>query len=32
MDKYENHTDKRIKELNERLKKFGNKKNISNGG
>jgi len=28
MDKYENHIDKRIKELHERMRKFGNKKNL----
>jgi hypothetical protein len=32
MDKYEKHTDKRIKELHTRMKKLGNKKNLSNGG
>jgi len=26
MDKYENHIDRRIKELHERMHKFGNKK------
>jgi hypothetical protein len=29
MDKYENHTDKRIKELHARMKKYGTKKNLS---
>ncbi len=28
MDKYENHIDKRIKELHERMRKFRNKKTI----
>jgi hypothetical protein len=28
MDKYENHTEKRIKELHERMNKFGNKKKL----
>jgi len=32
MDKYENHTDKRIRELHERMNKLGNKKNLSYGG
>jgi hypothetical protein len=31
MDKYENHTEKRIKELHDRMKKLGNKKNLTNG-
>jgi hypothetical protein len=31
MDKYENHTDRRIKELHERMRKLGNKKNLTNG-
>jgi hypothetical protein len=31
MDKYEKHTDRRIKELHERMRKFGNKKNLTNG-
>lgn len=26
MDKYENHTEKRIRELHERMRKLGNKK------
>ena len=30
MDKYENHTEKRIRELHERMKKLGNRKNIAN--
>lgn len=30
MDKYEDHTDKRIKELHERMQKLGNKKNLAN--
>jgi hypothetical protein len=30
MDKYENHMEKRIKELHERMRKIGNKKNITN--
>ena len=29
MDKYESHSEKRIRELNERLKKIGNKKNLA---
>lgn len=29
MDKYENHIDRRIKELHERMRKFGNKKKFS---
>jgi hypothetical protein len=29
MDKYENHIDKRIKELHERMKKLGNRKNLA---
>jgi len=29
MDKYESHTDKRIRELHERMRKLGNKKNLS---
>ena len=29
MDIYENHTEKRIKELHERMRKLGNKKNIA---
>jgi hypothetical protein len=28
MDKYENHEDKRIKELHERMRKIGNRKKI----
>ena len=28
MNKYENHTDGRIRELRERMKKYGNKKTI----
>ncbi len=31
MDKYENHTEKRIKELHARMRKFGNKKKLSDG-
>jgi hypothetical protein len=31
MDKYENHKDKRYKELNERMQKLGNKKNLTKG-
>ena len=30
MDRYENHTEKRIKELHERMQKFGNRKNLAN--
>jgi hypothetical protein len=29
MDKYENHTDKRIRELHERMTKLGNKKKLA---
>ncbi len=29
MDKYENHTDRRIKELHERMRKLGIKKNLA---
>jgi hypothetical protein len=29
MDKYENHIEKRIRELHERMHKFGNKKNLA---
>jgi hypothetical protein len=29
MDKYEKHTDRRIKELHERMRKLGNKKNLT---
>ena len=29
MDKYENHFDRRIRELHERMKKLGNKKNLA---
>jgi hypothetical protein len=29
MDKYENHADRRIKELHERMRKLGNKKNLT---
>jgi hypothetical protein len=32
MDKYENHTDKRIRELHARMRELGNRKNLSNGG
>jgi len=32
MDKYENHTDKRIRELHARMQKLGNRKNLANGG
>lgn len=32
MDKYENHTDKRINELHERIRKFRNRKNIIDRG
>ena len=32
MDKYDNHTDKRIKELHKRMRKLGNRKNLTNGG
>ena len=32
MDKFENHSEKRIKELHERMRKLGNKKNLTNGG
>lgn len=28
MDKYENHTEKRIRELHERMRKFGGKKRM----
>ena len=28
MDKYENHTDRRIKELHERMSELGNRKNL----
>ena len=31
MDKYENHTDKRISELHARMQKLGNKKNLLKG-
>jgi len=30
MDKYENHTNKRIKEIHQRMRNLGNKKNLSN--
>ena len=30
MDKYENHTDKRIRELHARMQKLGNRKNLTN--
>ena len=30
MDKYENHTDKRIRELHERMTKLGNRKKLAN--
>jgi hypothetical protein len=29
MDKYENHTDKRIRELHKRMKEYGNRKNLA---
>ena len=29
MNKYENHTDKRVRELHERMRKFGNKKSLA---
>ena len=29
MDKYESHTDRRIRELHERMRKLGNKKNLA---
>jgi len=29
MDKYEDHTDRRIKELHERMDRLGNKKNLA---
>jgi hypothetical protein len=29
MDKYENHTERRIKELHERMSKFRNKKKLA---
>ena len=29
MNKYEIHTEKRIRELHERMRKFGNKKNLT---
>ena len=29
MDKYESHTDRRIKELHERMRKLGTKKNLA---
>jgi len=29
MNKYENHTDRRIRELRERMHQFANKKNIA---
>jgi len=29
MNKYENHTDKRIRELHERMRKIGNKKSLA---
>ena len=32
MDKYESHTDKRIRELHERMRNLGNKKNLSKRG
>jgi len=32
MDKYENHTEKRIKELHERMRRLGKRKNYANGG
>ena len=32
MNKFENHADKRIRELHERMRKLGNKKNLTNGG
>lgn len=28
MNKYENHTDRRIRELHERMRKLGNKKSL----
>jgi hypothetical protein len=31
MDKYENHADKRMKELHERMRRLGNKKNLADG-
>jgi hypothetical protein len=30
MTKFENHSDKRIRELHERMRKLGNKKNLAN--
>ena len=32
MDKYEDHIDKRIKELHERMRKLGYRKNLANRG
>jgi len=29
MDRYENHTEKRIRELHERMRKLGNKRSLS---
>jgi len=29
MDKFENHTEKRIRELHERMRKLGNRKNLA---
>jgi hypothetical protein len=29
MNKYENHTDRRIRELHERIRKLGNKKSLA---
>jgi hypothetical protein len=29
MNKYENHTDRRIRELHERMRKLGNKKSLA---
>ena len=29
MDKYENHTDRRIRELHERMRKLGGKKSLA---
>jgi len=29
MDRYENHTDKRIREIHERMRKFGGKKRLA---
>jgi hypothetical protein len=32
MDEYEDHKDKRISELHRRMRKMGNKKNLTDGG